>query len=489
MPRPLHAALCALTVALAVAHPCSAQSDDKKPRKEPWEAFADAPEVKGYLEQLKTGAVDAAGRAALVTKVLPLLEEPANRRSIERLRRRIREGLLSERVADAATLEAVNREAATWALSRVKAKDIDPVVAVNEMLLVGDLRGKDGKPWPGAVPLLAASAADQAVPTAARAAALAGLARHAEAGMPLTSAAATILKVAVAPPAAGTGDAGDWLSSRALGLLPMAMPEASPEAAGELSKLIEDASRPVDVRVRAAEALGRMATAAAKIDATKTLEAIRAAAIRGLQQDLESAKEEEFGRSLSAGGLATAGFGGGEFGSPPGAPGGFGMRPDAGGFAAQPPGPSEPAPPVEPTVLERDAWRLAALANAIQPIGKGTGITGVAGDAAEAAKVFAAKLRENASFLHEWIHPPKDDEPKRPGGPGRQPAAGGEFGFPGAGDAGADAKPTKQELGQALRDALADLQASPPFAAAPAGVPPSQPEPKATPGNDPFGSP
>jgi hypothetical protein len=489
MPRLLCRLTLCLIAAFVVAHACHAQTDDKKPRKEPWESFVDTPEVKAYLEQLKTGAVDGPGRAAVVTKVLPLLEDPANRRSIERLRRRIREGLLSERMADAPTLEALNRDVASWAAERTKAKGVDPAVAVNAMLLVGDLRGKDGKPWPGGGSMLAAAAADQALPLAARVAAMAALARHAEAGAPLTSEAAVILKVATTAPVAGSGRAGEWLAARAIGLLPAAMPEASPEAAGELTKVLGDASRPVDVRVRAAEALGRMATAAAKIDASRTLEAIRATAIRGLEEDLEAATEEEFGRSLAAGGAAAAGFaGGGEFGSPPG--GGFGMRPDLGGPVGQRPGATEPAPPVEPTVLERDAWRLAALANAIQPVGKGTGVVGVAGDATGAAKDFATLLRENASILHEWVHPPAEDDGKKPGA-GRKPAVTGEFAFPGGGETGADAKPTKQELGQALRDALADLQASPRFNAAPAAPAQSDPEPdpKAPAANDPFTAP
>lgn len=478
MPRPLPAALCFAIALLAIAHPCSAQT----PRKERWESFTETPEVKAYLEQAKTGAIDATARATLTTQVLPLLEAPDNRRSLERLRRRIHESVLNERTLDAATLDAVNRDAATWALARVKDKGIDPAVAVNLTLLVGDLRGKDGKPWPGAVSALAAASADQTLPTAARAAAVAGLARHAEAGAQLGPEAATILKTAVAPPAADSGAAGDWITARGLGLLPLAMPEASPEVAGELTKIIGDESRAVDVRIRAAEALGRMATAASKIDVLRTLEGIRGTAIGGLKQDLDAAREEEFGRSLSSGGsLAAMGFGGGEFGSPPGGPG---MRPDFGGQAGLQPGTAEPAPPVEPTVLERDAWRLAALANAIQPIGKGTGIAGVAGDAAAQAKQFVTRLRENASILHEWVHPPKADDSKKPGA--RKPAAGGEFAFPGAGgEMGADPKPSKQELGQALSDAIADLQATAPFRV-PGAAAPAEPEPKPAAGNDPF---
>lgn len=479
--RTLRLVVLAPVAALAffLGHTAHAQQDDKKAPREPWESFADAPDVKAYLEQAKAGSIDAAGRATLTTKVLPLLEDPANVRSMDRLRRRIRESLLNERSLDAASLDAINAEAAKWAAGRVAAAGVNPVTSINAMFLVGDLRGKDGKPWPGATPVLATVAADASLPMAARTAALASLARQAEAGVSLKAEAARLLAVASTPPVAGSGEAGDWLAARALGLLPLAMPDASPEAANALLTLLGDASRSVDVRVRAAEALGRMSAADAKIDVASALEGIRTAAIRGLQQDLDAARDEEFGQSLSGGGVAMAGgFGGGEFA-------GGGMRPDFG----SPPGagqplPAKPAPPVEPTILERDAWRLAALASAIQPTGKGRGLVTVAGDAAGTAKDFAARLRENASILHEWIHP--KPEVKKPGP--RGPAAGGEFGgFAPGGEMGATTQPTKQEFGQALADALADLEAVPPFKAAAAATQPAGEA--AAPAKDPFGSP
>jgi len=484
MRRPLLFIVVALVSAVVALAPCHAQPDDKKVPREPWESFADDPDVKAYFEQLKAGTIDAGGRATLTTKVLPLLEDPANVRSLERLRRRIREGLLNERTLDAASLDAINRETATWAMGRVAAAGINPASSVNTMLLVGDLRGKDGKPWPAATPLLATAAADSKLPLAARAAAMTGLVRHAEAGLSLKTEAPRLLAVATAAPAAGSGEAGDWLASRALGLLPLAMPDASPEAAGLLVKVLADASRSVDVRVRAAEALGRMAASDAKIDAAAALEGIRAAAIRGLEQDLVAARDEEFGQSLSGGGLAMGGgFGGGEFAGAGGMRPDFGIPPGGGQAVA-----AKPAPPVEPTVLERDAWRLATLASAVQPVGKGRGIVLVGGDVAGDAKTFASRLRENAVILHEWIHPKPDASTKKPGA--RKPvAAGGEFAFPQGGEMGTQTEPTKQELGQALADALDDLKAIRPFAA---GAPANEPAAEsgaAAPANDPFGSP
>lgn len=470
----------ALLAVLVVSLACQAQPDDKRGGREPWESFADTPEVKAYLEQAKAGTIDAAGRATLTTKVLPLLDNPANVRSMERLRRKIREGLLNERALDAASLDALNGETAKWALARVAAAGVSPVTGVNAMLLVADLRGKDGKPWPGATPVLAAAAADAKLPMAARAAALAGLVRHADAGLSLKAEAARLLSIATAAPAAGSGEGGDWLAARALGLMPAAMPDATPETAAGLLKLLADASRSVDVRVRAAEALGRMAGADSMIDLGTALEGIRIVAIRGLEQDLDAARDEEFGQSISGGGMAMAGgVGGGEFG-PGGMRPGFGVPPGGQGL------PAKPAPPVEPTILERNAWRLAALASAIQPVGKGRGLVLVAGDAAGTAKDFAARLRENASILHEWVHPKTATGGKKPAAAA---APGGEFAFGAAGgEMGTDAQPTKQDFGQALVDALADLETTPAFrAAGPTDQAPTR-EP-ATPANDPFAAP
>lgn len=463
-----------------------AAADDKKPRKEVWETFLEDQAVKAYAEQLKAGGFDATSRDTLLTKTLPLLEAPGNRRSIERLRRRIREVMLSERATDAATLDAANAAAADWLLGRAVAAGVDPVAAVNETLLVGDLRSPDGKPWPGAASRLATVAANPSAPLAVRAAAMASLVRHVDAGVTMPADVATSIQaIAFSPPAAG-GAAGDWLSSRALGLLATVMPKATAETAANLGKVLGDAARSVDVRIRAAEALGRMTTEETKADVTAALAAVRATAIRGIEQDLARAKDEEFGQSLASGGamaLAGPGFAGAEFAPRPG--GGFGgFSPDMGfGAPGLAPGlaPGMPtAPPVEPTVLEHNAWRLTALANAILPVGKAGGLAAVAGDASTAAKEFAAKLRENATILHEWIHPPTDKGTK-----GRKPA-GGEFGF----DAGLtpDAMPTKQDLGQALQEALDDLQATAPFGAAaeaspppPAGQAPAAADPFATP--------
>lgn len=479
------AALAAWISLLGVGGTLATAADDKKPRREAWESFAEEPAVKEYLDGLKAGGFDAKARETLLTTALPLLENPANRRSIERLRKRIRESMLNERGADATTLDQANAAAADWLLGRALAPDVDPVVAVNEVLLVGDMRGPDGRPWAKAGSRLMKIAAEANARSAVRAAALAAVVRHVEAGLALDADAANGIRTIAVTPPTDAGAAGDWLAARALGLLPVVMPKAAPDVASALVKLLGDTSRSVDVRVRAAEALGRSAAEESKVDVVPALAAIRALAIRGLEEDLERAKNEEFGQSLAAGGaMAASGFGGAEFAPRPG--GEFAPRP-GGEFGGVPgmgfgPGGVVPggtmAPAVEPTVLEHNAWRLAALAGAIQPTGKAGGLAAVAGDTSAAAKALAAKLRENALILHEWIHPPKEAKGKRP--------AGAELGF----DAGptADTQPTKQELGQALREALDDLRATLPVGAAaePAAPVGTDPAPQAA---DPFGTP
>jgi hypothetical protein len=136
-------------------------------------------------------------------------------------------------------------------------------------------------------------------------------------------------------------------------------------------------------------------------------------------------------------------------------------------------------------VLERDAWRLAALASAIQPAGKGKGLMTVAGDAAGAAKGFADRLRENAAILHEWVHPKTATGGRKPAAGA---AAGGEFAFAPGGEMGTDLQPTKQDFGQALADALADLETTPPFKAGGAAEPAGDGAAAAA-SNDPFAAP
>lgn len=87
-------------------------------------------------------------------------------------------------------------------------------------------------------------------------------------------------------------------------------------------------------------------------------------------------------------------------------------------------------------------------------------------------------------ILHEWVHPKTATGGRRPPGGA---AAGGEFAFVPGGEMGAGTPPTKQEFGQALADALADIETTSPFKAAGAGAPAAGEA--APPANDPFAAP
>jgi hypothetical protein len=269
------------------------------------------------------------------------------------------------------------------------------------MLMVGELRGKDGRPWPAAAVVLATAAADPTCPAAVRVAAAAGLARHLDAsraaGGPDEKLAATATKSLLAIIAAAPdGVAGDWLVSRALDMLPSAMPKASPEAVAAVARILEDPARPIDVRVRAATALGAIATAESNIDAARSVTAIRSVAAAALKGDLLTAAERAMSRRMSGQASQTmpSGFAVGmpEFaGAPfPGAEGGFG---EAAGFAPA-------GDPIDPLVVRRDAWRLVTLANAVSDTTGSRGLARLLADPTSATTL-AQTLRDAAERLEQ----------------------------------------------------------------------------------------
>jgi hypothetical protein len=419
-----------------------------------WSKLEASPEAKDYAERLKKGEFDAASQAFLERVALPQLAAEGNRKTIERTRRRMREMLLGERAADAAALEKACGVAAGWLAAQARNKQLDPVVQVNAMLMVGELRGKDGRPWPAAAATLAAAAADPTCPAAVRVVAAAGLARHldaaraaggADAGLAAT-ATKSLLAIITAAPADGA--AGEWLVSRALDMLPAAMPKATPEAAAAVAKILEDASRPVDVRVRAATALGATATAESNIDAARSVGAIRDVATAALKGDLLTAAERAMSRRMSGqtSPMMPGGFTVGmpEFaGAPfPGAQGGFG---EGAGFAPV-------GDPIDLLVVRRDVWRLVTLANAISDATGSRGLAAlVAGPASAQATTLAQTLRAAAASLEQMPDAATMKQavtsldqapvaagtatPSKPAGPpaaeAPEPAANDPFGAPG----------------------------------------------------------
>jgi hypothetical protein len=320
------------------------------------------------------------------------------------------------------------------------------------MLLVGEVRGKDGRPWSGAVEPLAAAMSDRKLPTGVRVAAAAGLARHVEAakaaGAPdpaLAQAALKPLLEVIATPASATdAAAGDWLVSRALDMLPTVEAKALPETAAALVAILAEAGRPVDVRVRAAAAIGATATPDSKIDAGDAIAKIRSLAAEALKADLAAATERSLTARLSGQPLAAPMQPGLEGMQAPGFPGGVGEFGAAPGTTVD--------DPMEPLVVRRDAWRLSKLATAVATPDGAAGLAALLDDAAATrAKTVAATLREAATAL--------DESP--------------------------DTAAVKQALVAIERLAQAAAPSRPgapkPAAAAPGG-------PAAPPGNDPFGT-
>jgi glutaredoxin len=400
-----------IVAAVALWTAASALAQDE-PRFATWAKAEAADEAKKYVEQLKKGEFDAAAQAFLEQIALPQLAIDGNRKTIERKRRRMREVLLNEKLAEAAALEKASRAAVDWLVAQARNPQVDPAVRVNAMLFVGELRGKDGRPWPGATAALSGAAADAKLPEGVRVAAVAGLARQVDAarlaggGDPqlAQATAKSLLTIIAAAPSATDGAASDWLVSRALDMAAVVMPQATPEAAAAIVAILDDASRAVDVRVRAAAALGTMATADATINAARAVAAIRGLAVEAVKADLATAAERAIAARMSGQpvqGMMPGGIDGGGVGFPGG--GGF---PGSGGF---PGGGGEfggvagvPDDPIDALVVRRDAWRLMTLANAVEAADGSRGLaTLLAADAADGAKTIAKVLREAAVSLDQ----------------------------------------------------------------------------------------
>ena len=155
-----------------------AQNDDA--RFANWSKVESAAETRTYREAIRVGgAFDAASRGFLEEIALPQLELEANRTTIERVRKRLREFLLADFASDKVADEA-NKACLSFMQSLAAKEDADAVVRVNAMLMIGELQSVDRKPWQPAAAVLAQAAANAELPKAVRIAACVGLARHVE---------------------------------------------------------------------------------------------------------------------------------------------------------------------------------------------------------------------------------------------------------------------------------------------------------------------
>lgn len=342
----------ALTLLLLVAALAARGQDDAGGTFANWAKVDSGEQRKQYVDAMKEptpGAFAGQVRAFAVDVVLPQLQLEANRGTIEVVRRKMR-SLLLDNVGDGKAFEAASKAVLDFMVPLVRDDKADPLVRINATLLIGELRARDNKtqPWDGSLEPLTSLASDVKLPVYLRIAALAGLAQHVEAAQKKGSATVAGLGKALGPvlvpivSGAPLDDraAADWLAARALDMLPVVMPEFTADAAAPVEKILADASRSTDVRVRAAMALGVAARPASGIKAAQAVAAIRGLVITAFEADLAAA--EKHGAGASSG---------------PGAAG------------PVPPGEAAPAVPagdhVPHAVGRRAAWRLAVLARAI----------------------------------------------------------------------------------------------------------------------------
>lgn len=370
-----------LSAALAVA--CAAVAH-AEPKYVGWTKVEAAREMRELKEKLREGGqFDANARQFLEETALPQLALQENRALIERTRKRIRELLLGD-VAEEKAYGDISLLVAEFMTALARDDQADPVVRVNAMLLVGELKAKSGKPWPPAALALAAAAGDKDLPDAVRIAALTGVAKHAAAGAGDDAIAKTfgppVAAILNEPVAAGRAVEHDWLVSRALQIVPLLVRPAPPKLATTLAGLLTDETRPIDLRVRAAGALGATADAASGIDAASLVETIRKLAITVLEAEEKAAAARRFEEQYRRGGGVPGAPPGGEFGAPQG----FGFD-------------GQPLPVVDPLAISeqacrRAAWRLYTLGTAIVSADGKQGLALLMGDAAEPAKELAKQL-------------------------------------------------------------------------------------------------
>lgn len=356
--------------------------DADEPKYASWSKVESADATREYKERLKeAGSLDQASRAFLVQEALPQLAREENRSSIERVRRRIRELLLTE-IGNPQVLAAANGVVADFMEAVARDGAADPVARVNAVVLIGELRGQDGKPWADAIPRLVGLAKDQKVITAARIAAVSGLSRFGQAVAATpenTAAVGQVVMTILAEPVVAGRPEQDWLAGRAVGLLPTLSAEYPKPVSDLLVKILADESRSTDLRVRAAAALGARVGPKSAVDAGQVVASIEAIAIGTLADDFEAAEKKRFEREY---------------------------RQFVGGMAAGQGGAST----ILDEVVRREAWRLITLAGALDggdgamaagaAASAGKSLAGVAeGPVADKAKALGSTLREAALAL------------------------------------------------------------------------------------------
>lgn len=364
-------------IVLAVVMPTALVAPAQEPRFAEWRLVESAPATIEYRNALRNGAFDDNARGYLRDVALPQLAVPANRATIDRVRRRLRD-IACDPSGEGRALDQAGQFVIDFMKAVAADEKADAAVRVNAMLLIGDLNAKGGRPLPAAVAPLAAVVTDGRQPAAVRIAAAAGLARHVQAaeGTLPPPAVAALVKL-VTGPADSDPVAAEWLTTRALGMLAQLGSAAPREGVAAAAAILGDASAAADVRVRAAAVVGA-AAADAGVDIPKAVAAIRDVATSTLT--FEATRDEP----LDLGGLGSPdSFGGAVPGDVPGQDGTAGLG------------------PVQVQACRRAAWRLDTLARALAGVdGKG-GLAARAGPAQPQVLVLAAALRDAAVRIDE----------------------------------------------------------------------------------------
>jgi len=359
---------------------------------------------KVYKEPLKTGGgFTPAAQDFIAKKAMPQLANDANRPILDRVRRKMRE-ILVVGITDDRAFDDASKAVADAAVTIAKNSEASLAARVNAMLLVGELRAKDNKDgsvWPAAVNQLAAVAGDATLDPSVRVAAMAGLVRHADVakrsgGDRLTEftkgARPAILAIVAEKPSVEQPVVSDWLASRALSILTSVVKSSPKELAATLVAVMNDNSRSLDVRVRAAAALGATVTPKSEIQAVEATNGVKELAVDVLELDEGILRDRRYEQQMSGGG----GPGGGSMmpmrpGMPPGMP----MPGMGGGGVAVP-------QLVPDQSLRRTAWRLVTLADAMLTEDGKAGVAAlVSGDDKVKSQAYAELFRKYALELDE----------------------------------------------------------------------------------------
>ena len=388
-------------------------------------------EAKGFRDALKAGgAFDGAVRDFIAKRAVPQLASDSNRSIIDRVRRQLRDFPLAG-IADDRVFDDVSKGIADAAVAIARDGDASRPARVNAMLLVGDLRGKDGKEgtvWSPAAGPLAAVASDPSIDLSVRVAAMAGLSRHADAarkagGDKQTEFAKAARPAVVAIVAEAPSDtqpvASDWLASRALALVTAVTKSSPKDFAATLAKIAADPARSLDVRVRAAGALGATATAKSEIQAVETVGTITDLGIAVLEADEGILRDRRYEQQLGGGSGAPGGMGMGMGMMMSRPPVGGGSKPGVSKFGPGMPGsPGSPGSPGAPGMtgmaevevpqlvpdqaLRRTAWRLNTLADSLLTEDGKAGVAALlSGNDKENSKAYAKLFREHAEKIDE----------------------------------------------------------------------------------------